>query len=263
MSMVLASLLSRFRKIYNSVSNRLSKRNSSRRESATRHDQEDHGTGFVIVNGQVFSISDDGKGGIFINNNNGEILHHDDGNGNVTIFVDPVAGSSTVVPINYDSHLHDVANYTGTTASNESSRCNSGTFDSYRSNSGITRNRSNSGNGTPELPRSAGGGSRRNSGVGIGSGSRRNSGVGLGGGSNSRRNSNVELYESSMLEINRRNSRDIIPVHIPQVLSITSRSRRNSRDSVIEAEAHAVQSDESDSDEDSDNNNDNGKDTEL
>jgi hypothetical protein len=91
--------------------------------------------------------------------------------------------------------------------------------------------------------------SRRNSGVGMNS--RRNSGVGI----DSRRNSGVELVADSYLDISRRNSREI-PAFTPAVLSITSRSRRNSRDSVIEAEARAVKSDDDDDDDSSDDSDD-------
>ena len=208
-----------------------------------------HGSDFVIVNGTVIPVSRDGKGGVLvINNVNGEVLHHDDGEGNITIFSDPVAGSSTVVPINYN--VYDDRPFTGTTASNVSSRRNSGNIDNYFDlprNSGVDLpigNRTSS--GSFDNPRSAGGiNSRRNSGVGLNS--RRNSGVGL----NSRRNSGVELLDNYL---DRRNSREI-PAFIPAVLSITSRSRRNSRDSVIEAEARAVQSD-NDDDDDSDDSDD-------
>jgi len=224
-----------------------------------------HGSDFVIVNGTVIPVSRDGKGGILvINNVNGEVLHHDDGEGNITIFSDPLAGSSTVVPINYN--IYEDRPFTGTTASNVSSRGNSGNFDNYldlprngggsQRNSGVdisvVGNRASS--GSFDNPRTGGGiNSRRNSGVGLNS--RRNSGVGI----NSRRNSGVELVAElvadSYLDISRRNSREI-PAFIPAVLSITSRSRRNSRDSVIEAEARAVQSDNDDDSDDSDDSDD-------
>ena len=221
-----------------------------------------HGSDFVIVNGTVIPVSRDDKGGILvINNVSGEVLHHDDGEGNITIFSDPLAGSSTVVPINYN--IYEDRPFTGTTASNVSSRGNSGNFDNnmdlLRNGGGSQRNSgvdisvvgNRTSSGSFDNPRSGGGiNSRRNSGVGLNS--RRNSGVGI----NSRRNSGVEFVADSYLDISRRNSREI-PAFIPAVLSITSRSRRNSRDSVIEAEARAIKSDDdnnsSDDSDDSDN----------
>jgi len=186
-----------------------------------RHDleeqrQQEGGKDYVIVNGSVFPITDDGSGGIIIMNNvNGDVLHHQDDKGNITIFNDPLVGSSTVVPINYDYNLYDERPVTGSTISASTVS------------------------------------SRRNSGIG-GVNSRRNSGV---GGVNSRRNSGVNSSNwerDSYLDVTRRND----CVIIPDIISITSRSRRNSRDrEIIEAEAELVHSninDEKDDDDDSD-----------
>ena len=185
-----------------------------------RHDLEEHtqqeggmiGSDYVIVNGSVFPITDDGSGGIIIMNNvNGDVLHHQDHKGNITIFNDPLVGSSTVVPINYDYNLYDERPVTGSTISASTVS------------------------------------SRRNSGIG-GVNSRRNSGV---GGVNSRRNSGVNSSNwdrDSYLDVTRRND----CVIIPDIISITSRSRRNSREEIIEAEAELVHSNINDEKDDDD-----------
>ena len=199
-------------------------------EEQIQHDSR--GSDFVIVNGSVFPITDDGSGGIIVMNNvTGDILHHQDDKGNVTIFSDPLAGSSTVVPINYEYNLYDERPLTGSTIS-------ASTFSSRR-NSGV-----------------GGVSSRRNSGVG-GANSRRNSGV---GGANSRRDSRGSSganWESYLDNLSRRND----CVIIPDIISITSRSRRNSKDrEIVEAEAELVNSkiddDDKKDDEESDNEND-------
>ena len=217
-----------------------------------RHDLEEQrqqqegmniGSDYVIVNGSVFPITDDGSGGIIIMNNvNGDVLHHQDDKGNITIFNDPLVGSSTVVPINYDYNLYDERPVTGSTisASTVSSRRNSGI--------GGVNSRRNSGVGGVNNIGIGGVNSRRNSGVG-GVNSRRNSGV---GGVNSRRNSGVNSSNwdrDSYLDVTRRND----CVIIPDIISITSRSRRNSRDrEIIEAEAELVHSNINDEKDDDD-----------
>ena len=153
---------------------------------------------YVIVNGSVFPISNDESGCTVVSNSTGELLHHEDCDGNVTIFSDPKGGSSTVVPIDFNINLYEERPSTGGTIS-------------------------------------------------VSTVSRSNSGVGV----SSRRNSEASRPCSgsfdSYMDISRR------PI-IPDVLSITSRSRRNSRDDLIEAEAKLVElNTASDCESDSDN----------